>query len=225
MGSTVDPATGELYAVRTGLADEFRGSRPPIGSRGCRLARGSEPRATPPLATTLAVVATDATLTKAQCAKVSGIGHDGMARAIRPVHTMFDGDTVFTLATGAQAAPDLMGFHALLDAAGDCVSRAIGHAMLAAETTADLDGCGQELPRRLPFGAALRASADSACCLRASVTAVDRWCPAAPGQQEDLAPDGSLGQLAHHDARVRRTRAPDRGGARTHRWCGRVRAG
>ena len=59
------------------------------------------PSGPPPLATTLAVVATDATLTKAQCAKVSGIGHDGMARAIRPVHTMFDGDTVFTLATGA----------------------------------------------------------------------------------------------------------------------------
>ena len=54
-------------------------------------------------ATTLAVVATDATLTKAQCAKLSGAGHDGMARALNPVHTMFDGDTVFTLATGGRA--------------------------------------------------------------------------------------------------------------------------
>jgi putative pantetheine hydrolase len=76
-------------------------------------------------------------LTKAQCAKVSGIGHDGMARAIRPVHTMFDGDTLFTLATGArgaEGAPDPMAFHALLDAAGDCVTRAIGHAMLSARS-------------------------------------------------------------------------------------------
>ena len=85
-------------------------------------------------ATTIGVVATDAMLTKAQCAKVSGIGHDGMARAIRPVHTMFDGDTVFSMATGNRRAPDLLAFHALLDAAGDCFTRAIGRAMLATES-------------------------------------------------------------------------------------------
>ena len=74
------------------------------------------------------------TLTKAQCAKVSGVAHDGMARGIRPVHTMYDGDTVFTLATGDRQAPDPFAFHALLDAAGDCFTRAIGRAMLAAES-------------------------------------------------------------------------------------------
>jgi putative pantetheine hydrolase len=79
-------------------------------------------------------VATDATLTKAQCGKVSGMAHDGMARAIRPVHTMVDGDTVFTMATGAREAPDLMAFQEMLDAAGDCFTRAIGRAVLAAET-------------------------------------------------------------------------------------------
>ena len=71
------------------------------------------------------MIATDATLTKAQCAKVSGIGHDGLARAINPVHTMFDGDTVFTLATGGGAAPDPVAFHALLEAAATCVTRAV----------------------------------------------------------------------------------------------------
>jgi L-aminopeptidase/D-esterase-like protein len=50
--------------------------------------------------TTLAVVATDALLTKAQARKVASMAHDGMARAIRPVHTMFDGDTIFALSTG-----------------------------------------------------------------------------------------------------------------------------
>lgn len=50
--------------------------------------------------TTLAVVATDAALTKAQARKVAAMAHDGMARAIRPIHTMFDGDTVFALSTG-----------------------------------------------------------------------------------------------------------------------------
>ena len=79
-------------------------------------------------------MATDASLTKAQCAKLSGIAHDGMARAIRPVHTMFDGDTVFSMATGDRGAPDPLAFHALLDSAGDCFTRAIGRAMLAAES-------------------------------------------------------------------------------------------
>jgi len=57
-----------------------------------------------------------------------------MARAIRPVHTMFDGDTIFTLATGERETPGPLAFHALLDAAGDCVTRAIGPGMLAADS-------------------------------------------------------------------------------------------
>ena len=80
------------------------------------------------------MIATDATLTKAQCSKVAGIGHDGLARAIRPVHTMFDGDTVFALATGSRPAPGPMELHALLDVAADCVTRAVARAMLAAES-------------------------------------------------------------------------------------------
>lgn len=86
------------------------------------------------LATTIGVIATDATLTKAQAAKVAGIGHDGMARAIDPVHTMFDGDTLFTLATGAQPTPDPMAFHGLLTVAARTVTRAIVRAVLAAES-------------------------------------------------------------------------------------------
>ena len=54
--------------------------------------------------TTLAVVATDAQLSKAQARKVAGMAHDGLARAIRPVHTMFDGDTIFALSTGTLPA-------------------------------------------------------------------------------------------------------------------------
>ncbi len=137
VGSCVDPATGELYAVRFGLSGEFEPGRvadhwaalpPPDGEAGMSQA------------TTLGVIATDATLTKAQCAKVSGIGHDGLARAIRPVHTMFDGDTVFTLATGRGSRPDPAAFHALLSAAADCVTRAVGHAMLTAEPVDTAEG-------------------------------------------------------------------------------------
>jgi putative pantetheine hydrolase len=141
-GSCVDPATGELYAARFGLPGEFDHlvAPDPGDVQAARAAADAKvkagvPRSLGPVfATTIGVVATDATLSKAQCAKVSGIAHDGMARAIRPVHTMFDGDTVFTLATGGRGLVDVLSFHALLDAAGDCVTRAIGHAILAAES-------------------------------------------------------------------------------------------
>jgi L-aminopeptidase/D-esterase-like protein len=129
VGSAVDPATGELYGSRFGLPGEFPQLRPhpAAGSPG---AAGPALRG---LSTTIGVVATDAVLTKAQCAKVAGVGHDGLARAIRPAHSMFDGDTIFALATGTSpAAVSPEPFHELLAAAADCVSRAIAHAMLQA---------------------------------------------------------------------------------------------
>ncbi len=140
IGSAVDPRTGLPYALPYGLEGEFPEMRRPDGAEldeAFRLAaeRASATGSHYGMATTLAVVGTDATLTKAQCQKVAGIGHDGMARAIRPVHTMFDGDTVFALATGGSGTPDPLGFHQLLDVAGDCVTRAIGHALLDASTT------------------------------------------------------------------------------------------
>jgi L-aminopeptidase/D-esterase-like protein len=55
--------------------------------------------------TTIGVVATNAKLTKDQAAKVAQMAHDGLARAIYPVHTPADGDTVFALATGAREGP------------------------------------------------------------------------------------------------------------------------
>ncbi len=55
--------------------------------------------------TTLAVVATDATLTKPEAAKMAQMAHDGLARTINPIHTMFDGDTIFALATGKNQRP------------------------------------------------------------------------------------------------------------------------
>lgn len=63
----------------------------------------------PPAApnTTLAVVATDARLTKAEATKVAQMAQDALARTIRPIHTPFDGDTVFVLATGRRPAPRL----------------------------------------------------------------------------------------------------------------------
>jgi L-aminopeptidase/D-esterase-like protein len=53
--------------------------------------------------TTIAIVATNAALTKAQATKVAQMAQDGLARAIVPAHTPFDGDTIFAMATGALA--------------------------------------------------------------------------------------------------------------------------
>ncbi len=96
-GDVVDPATGRVVAgVRTsdglGLADARELLR-----RGATLAPHVGQN------TTLGVVATNARLTKTQATKVAAMAHDGLARVIVPVHTMYDGDTVFALATGGLA--------------------------------------------------------------------------------------------------------------------------
>ncbi|MGO9883506.1 MAG: P1 family peptidase [Solirubrobacteraceae bacterium] len=71
--------------------------------------------------TTIGAVVTDAALTKEQANRVAIVAHDGLARAIRPSHTMYDGDTIFCLATGAVEAP----YDAVEAVAADVVARAI----------------------------------------------------------------------------------------------------
>jgi len=87
--------------------------------------------------TTLVVVATDAALSKAEAQRVAIMAHDGMARAIRPVHTPYDGDTVFVLSTGMHRldapAADLARIGSL---AADCTARAIARGVFEAD---DLD--------------------------------------------------------------------------------------
>lgn len=87
-------------------------------------------------ATTIAIVATDARLSKAQAQRMAVAAHDGMARAILPSHTPLDGDLVFAAATGARALPqsDADGF-LLGHAAACCLARAIARAVFHA--TAD----------------------------------------------------------------------------------------
>jgi L-aminopeptidase/D-esterase-like protein len=124
-GSAVDPESGLPYGLRLGLPGEFGDLTP--GSAG------SSP-VTPGTATTLAVVATDVTLDKAGAERLATVGHDGLARAISPIHTIMDGDTVFGLSTVARPAPEPQGLFALHAAAADVVTRAVVHALLAAET-------------------------------------------------------------------------------------------
>ena len=146
--------TGELLGARHLLPGEVPALRRPSPDdlAAALAAAAARPEPRPPLATTLVVLGTDLALTKAQCQKVAGIGHDGLARAINPVHTMFDGDTVFALATGVRAAPDPCAFHALLGAAADCVTRAVVHAMLAGDDRRDVGRCLAQLFGRVPVG-------------------------------------------------------------------------
>ena len=134
-GSVVDPTTGRLYALRTSLAQDGHREAPVSAEAlDAYVLMQRERRAALEVgaATTLAVVVTDHALTKAQCTRLASIGHDGMARAIDPVHTMFDGDAVFALATGARGEPTPAQTFDLLEAAAGCVARAIGRAVLAA---------------------------------------------------------------------------------------------
>ncbi|MCX4233772.1 MULTISPECIES: P1 family peptidase [Streptomyces] len=134
-GSVLEPETGALYGElvqgRLGCpaAEVHRAAR-------TRLAEAAAKNSVPPLNTTLAVVATDADLSKAQAQKMAGTAHDGIARAVRPVHLLNDGDTVFALATGAHPLADEnpLALNDLLAAGADLVTRAIVRAVRAAES-------------------------------------------------------------------------------------------
>jgi len=124
-GEVLDPATGRVVAgVRT---EDGRGLS---GAMNALLA-GVRPG--PPLRaenTSIGVVATNVVLTKAEATKVAQMAHDGLARSIRPVHTPWDGDTLFALSTGAltmDQAPLVVG--AL---AAEAVARAVLRAVTAA---------------------------------------------------------------------------------------------
>ena len=92
LGNVVDPRTGEIVA-----GGKENGSVVDLTERllDAHLVPGTN--------TTIGVVATNATLSPAEVNRVAEMAHDGMARAIRPSHTMFDGDTLFSLATGTHA--------------------------------------------------------------------------------------------------------------------------
>ena len=83
--------------------------------------------------TTLGVVACNADLSTVECRRIAMMAHDGIARAVRPAHTPFDGDTVFALASGALPLAGTLSRPAHVgrigSAAADCLARAIGRAV------------------------------------------------------------------------------------------------
>lgn len=101
VGDIIDPATGKVVAgVRNPDGKGFADAR--VLLRSGALTRPSSPPPTPRPGenTTIGVVATNAILTKVEAAKMAQMAHDGFARALSPVHTPGDGDTIFALATG-----------------------------------------------------------------------------------------------------------------------------
>jgi len=132
-GSVIDGETGLPW-----MPGDLRLRRPSNADRA-RLHAHLE-SATPALNTTIGVVATTAHLTKAECSRVATVAHDGLARAIRPVHSMLDGDTIFAVATGRDelpAAPDRNRntmLNAVLAAAADCFATACTNAIAFAES-------------------------------------------------------------------------------------------
>ncbi|HEY5663095.1 MAG TPA: P1 family peptidase [Ilumatobacter sp.] len=92
-GSMIDPATGLPWAAIGGLRRPSRDERRAV----LDAIAASRPA---PLNTTIGVVATDADLTRPEAGRLAQSAHDGLARAVRPAHALFDGDTVFGLSTG-----------------------------------------------------------------------------------------------------------------------------
>jgi L-aminopeptidase/D-esterase-like protein len=140
MGSPIVPGTGELWAAGYALGDELPAATRPFSS-GDSLTEATKfelfgEGLGPGTNTTIAIVATDAVITKSEARRIAIMAHDGMARAIRPMHTLFDGDTIFALATGKRplAEPREGTLSHLGSIAADTLTRAIGRAVWEAET-------------------------------------------------------------------------------------------
>jgi len=120
-------ASGHVIDPSSGLPWEHAGTglrRPPAVERRALVEHIAS--ITPPLNTTIGVVATDAVLSKAECRKFASVAHNGLARAVRPSHLLFDGDTIFRrlhrhahAARGRAAARPPAAVNALIAAAAD----------------------------------------------------------------------------------------------------------
>jgi L-aminopeptidase/D-esterase-like protein len=147
-GEVVDPATGLPW--QADLINEFALTAPPAEQVAALAELPSPLNPLNSLNTTIAVVATDAALSKAACRRIAIAAHDGLARTIRPAHTPLDGDTVFALATGAvevmpaaadvpaAMSPETPLLTAVCAAAADCLARAVLVGVLAAESVAGI---------------------------------------------------------------------------------------
>lgn len=128
VGSAVMPGTRTLWAWPFERNGELGCQVPPAGLG----ALDDDIDGRPGGHTTLVVVATDAALDRAQAKRLAMMAQDGFARALRPVHTPFDGDTVIALATGTTGTVDASGLARLGAHAADVTARAIARGVYCA---------------------------------------------------------------------------------------------
>jgi len=131
LGDVIDPVTGKIIAgALTEDKSDFAGTLNLFKER----ITANTPLKTSN--TTIGAIATNAALTKSQATKVSMMAHDGFARVINPIHTLHDGDTIFTLSTGDQEA-DVSIIGAL---AAEVMATAVIRAVKAAKSSYGLKG-------------------------------------------------------------------------------------
>lgn len=133
VGAATYPASGAFFAWDIEIDGEFGNRVPDAGDRSSevrlpKLARAGEH-------TTIAIVATDARLTKAECRQFALMAQQGLTHAIRPAHTPFDGDTVFGVSTGRRVLVDpTMDLARLGALAANCLARSIARGIYEAES-------------------------------------------------------------------------------------------
>lgn len=134
-GSVMMPGTDAFWAWPWEIDGEFGGRRPPA-DWSAEPEDWGEAKMNPAARenTTIACIATDADLTPGQAQRLAIMAQDGFARAIRPVHTPFDGDVVFALSTGRKALGEKADFTLtrLGSLAADCLARAVARGVFEA---------------------------------------------------------------------------------------------
>lgn len=146
VGAVTTPGDRHFYAAPFEMGTEFGGLGPDTTSGlGLDLTSRKTAAMSPRENTTIAIVATDATLTKAQCQRMAVAAHDGIGRATVPAHTPHDGDLVFALSTdGHQVADNMLAL--IGHAASLCLARAIARAIYhATPAPGDLLPCWSDL--------------------------------------------------------------------------------
>ena len=139
-GEVVMPGSGCFWAWPLEQDGEFGGHEPPRAGTTLDPALPPDPLSGQPGAnTTIGIVATNAVLSKAEAHRVAIMAQDGFARAIRPAHTPFDGDTIFVLATGDYVLPEprARALARIGAISADCVARAVARGVYAAAGLGD----------------------------------------------------------------------------------------
>ncbi len=140
LGSPLIPGSDVFWAFPFEIENEFGGRRLAPDFRRVAADLPSDMRAANSRAnTTIAVVATDADLSRVELKRVAIMASDGVARALRPSHTPFDGDVVFALATGKHTLPDPKerAVMAIGSLAADCLARAIARGVYEAQSVGE----------------------------------------------------------------------------------------